>query len=50
MLDKVKTPQATERKKSIYDPTQSGLIYPEIPTFDNVEAERLHRKQRLVAA
>ena len=50
MLDKVKTPQATEHKKSIYDPIQTGLIYPEIQTFDNVEAERLHRKQRLVAA
>ena len=31
MLDKVKTPQLNVQKKSIYDPTQSGLIYPEIP-------------------
>ena len=50
MLDKVKSPLVTERKKSIYDPTQEGLIYPEIPVFDNFESERLHRKQRLVAA
>ncbi|NDF46446.1 MAG: class II aldolase/adducin family protein, partial [Betaproteobacteria bacterium] len=50
MLDKVKSPIVSPHKKSIYDPTQEGLIYPEIPTFDNFEAERLHRKQRLVAA
>ena len=43
MLDKVKN-------ISIYQPTQTGLIYPEIPEFDNFEAERYHRKQRLVAA
>lgn len=50
MLDKVKTPVATQHKKSIYDPIQSGLIYPEMPKFESFEAERLHRKQRLVAA
>jgi ribulose-5-phosphate 4-epimerase/fuculose-1-phosphate aldolase len=50
MLDKVKTPQSNVQKKSIYDPIQTGLIYPEIQQFDNYEAERLHRKQRLVAA
>ena len=50
MLDKVKTSQLSGHKKSIYDPTQTGLIYPEIQQFDNFEAERLHRKQRLVAA
>ena len=43
MLDKVKN-------ISIYQPTQPGLIYPEVPEFDNFEAERTHRKQRLVAA
>ncbi len=50
MLDKVKSPIVSQHKKSIYDPTQEGLIYPEMPVFDNFEAERLHRKQRLVAA
>ena len=43
MLDKVKN-------VSIYQPTQPGLIYPVVPEFDNFEADRLHRKQRLVAA
>lgn len=50
MLDKVKSPIANPHKKSIYDPIQEGLIYPQMPVFDNFEAERLHRKQRLVAA
>ncbi|MEZ5657314.1 MAG: class II aldolase/adducin family protein [Burkholderiaceae bacterium] len=43
MLDRV-------RNHSIYQPTQPGLIFPEVPEFDNPEQERLHRKQRLVAA
>ncbi|MDE2564277.1 MAG: class II aldolase/adducin family protein [Burkholderiales bacterium] len=43
MLDTVKT-------RSIYQPTQPGLIYPEEPRFDTPAAERLHRQQRLVAA
>ena len=50
MLDKVKTPQLKVQKKSIYDPIQPGLIYPEIQQFDSFEAERLHLKKRLVAA
>ena len=40
----------TVRKRSIYDPTQPGLIYPEAPSFDSYAEERLHLKQRLVAA
>jgi ribulose-5-phosphate 4-epimerase/fuculose-1-phosphate aldolase len=40
----------TRKNISIYQPTQHGLVYPEIPSFANVEAERLHLKQRLVAA
>jgi ribulose-5-phosphate 4-epimerase/fuculose-1-phosphate aldolase len=36
--------------KSIYQPTQPGLIFPEIPTFATVEQERQHRKEHLVAA
>jgi ribulose-5-phosphate 4-epimerase/fuculose-1-phosphate aldolase len=43
MLDRVKN-------HSIYMPTQSGLNFPEEPVFDNHEAERQHRKERLVAA
>ena len=35
---------------SIYQPEQSGLIFPELPKFDNVAAERQHLKERLVAA
>lgn len=36
--------------KSIYCPTQEGLIYPDVPRFDTPAEERLHRKQRLVVA
>ena len=35
---------------SIYQPEQDGLIFPELPQFNSVEAERHHRKERLVAA
>ncbi|MEO1192539.1 MAG: class II aldolase/adducin family protein [Pseudomonadota bacterium] len=35
---------------SIYQPEQTGLIFPELPKFASVEAERQHRKERLVAA
>jgi ribulose-5-phosphate 4-epimerase/fuculose-1-phosphate aldolase len=35
---------------SIYQPEQEGLIFPELPKFNSVEAERQHRKERLVAA
>ncbi|MCR9220835.1 MAG: class II aldolase/adducin family protein [Alphaproteobacteria bacterium] len=37
-------------RKSIYQPEQDGLIFPEEPAFDSVEAERADRKRRLVAA
>ena len=37
-------------RTSIYQPEQEGLVFPEIPEFENVEAERQHRKERLVAA
>ncbi len=42
--------QAAEARVSIYQPEQAGLKFPEIPTFDSVEAHRLHLKQRLAAA
>lgn len=35
---------------SIYQPEQEGLKFPELPEFTNVEDERRHRKERLVAA
>ena len=47
MLDKVRN--ATPRI-SLYQPEQEGVIFPTLPTFDSVEAEREHRKQHLVAA
>ena len=43
------TAQAPQRV-SIYQPTQSGLIFPEIPVFANHAQERQHRKEHLVAA
>lgn len=53
MLDTVKSKTITAnatQNPSIYQPTQADRIFPEIPTFDSYEAERLHRKKRLVAA
>lgn len=41
---------ALGNRVSIYQPEQEGLKYPEIPQFSNVEDERRHRKERLVAA
>ena len=41
---------ARKERVSIYQPEQEGLIFPEVPVFDNVADERLHRKQRLAAA
>lgn len=43
-------PTAAGGKVSIYQPDQPGLIFPEIPTFQSVEEERLYRKKHLVAA
>ena len=37
-------------RESIYQPEQTGLIFPEHMSHKTVEEERLHRKQRLVAA
>lgn len=44
------SPLLRDGRVSIYQPEQKGLIYPELPAFDNVAAQRLHLKQRLVAA
>jgi ribulose-5-phosphate 4-epimerase/fuculose-1-phosphate aldolase len=38
------------QRESIYQPLQPGLIFPEKPQFATHAEERLHRKQRLVAA
>ena len=35
---------------SIYQPEQEGLIFPELPRFNDVGEERRHRKERLVGA
>lgn len=37
-------------KRSIYQPDQEGLLFPERPSFATVEEERDHRKRMLVAA
>lgn len=37
-------------RRSVYQPEQKGLKFPESPTFASVVEERLHRKKRLVAA
>lgn len=44
------SPLLADGRVSIYQPEQKGLIYPELPAFKDLSAERLHRKQRLVAA
>lgn len=41
---------SSQAKESIYQPDQEGLIFPEIPHFDNYAQEREYRKQHLVAA
>ena len=38
-----------KNEKSIYEPTQTGRIYPEVPRFSTLDEERRHRKERLVA-
>ena len=39
-----------DQRVSIYQPEQSGLIFPVLPTFTSHAQERQHRKERLVAA
>lgn len=40
----------TQSKKSLYQPDQKGLIFPEEPTFETFEEERNYRKIHLAAA
>lgn len=40
----------TDGRVSIYQPEQAGLIFPELPIFDNVAQQRQHLKERLVGA
>lgn len=37
-------------KKSLYEPTQQGLIYPKMPAFLSQDEERQYRKEHLVGA
>ena len=37
-------------KPSLYEPTQTGLIFPEIPSFSSHEEERRYGKEHLVGA
>ncbi len=39
-----------KKRISVYQPTQPGLKFPELPEFDSVADERQDRKERLVAA
>jgi len=39
-----------ERKVSLYQPDQPGLVFPGIPRFDDVAQERRYLKERLVGA
>ena len=41
---------AVDTRVSIYQPEQTGLVFPEIPTFASFAEERTYRKQHLVAA
>ena len=41
---------AATGRKSIYQPEQAGLIYPEEPVFASYAEQRQHLKERLVAA
>jgi len=48
--NKPASPLLSDGRVSIYQPEQKGLIYPDLPAFKDFSAERLHLKQRLVAA
>lgn len=39
-----------DNRISIYQPEQTGLVFPEIPKFNSFDEERTYRKQHLVAA
>ena len=39
-----------QSRPSLYEPTQEGLIFPEMPSFSSLDEERQYRKQHLVGA
>lgn len=50
VVEPQKTYVPRQRSKSIYQPEQGGLLYPEEPVFDSYAEERRHLKERLVGA
>lgn len=49
-LNQPQTAARADERVSIYQPEQAGRRFPQIPKFSSFEEERLHLKQRLVAA
>jgi ribulose-5-phosphate 4-epimerase/fuculose-1-phosphate aldolase len=45
-----RSPASAPKRESIYQPEQSGLIFPTIPSFATPAEERRHRKERVAAA
>jgi ribulose-5-phosphate 4-epimerase/fuculose-1-phosphate aldolase len=50
ILEKPPLLLSDDSRVSIYQPEQSGLVFPEVPSFSSAAKERQHRKERLVAA
>lgn len=52
MPDTLENPQSgrSNSRRSVYQPNQDGLIFPELPSFEDPADERRHRKERLAAA
>lgn len=50
MQETTSDPVGLNGRTSIYEPEQEGLIFPQLPTFSNVQAHRQHLKERLVGA
>jgi ribulose-5-phosphate 4-epimerase/fuculose-1-phosphate aldolase len=50
VLEKPALIPAGDERVSIYQPEQSGLVFPELKRFADLAQERRHRKERLVGA
>lgn len=50
VLEAAPQPLVSGGRESIYQPEQSGLIFPEVPRFSNHADRRRHLKERLVGA